>query len=156
MSAIPKTMRQWQIMGFDSIDCLELHDNIETPSAVLPGQILVKVYAVTIESSDLQVVHSSHPGINAKKFATGVVPGKACACEIVQIAPGAIRKWQLGDKVMPIGVKGFWGGMVNRDILATPGRGSGRDGTLREYMVVDEVSSPPPGPPATRSDSLLE
>lgn len=76
---------------------LEIKD-VEKPQAG-PGELLIKVEACGICGSDLHAIHA--PGF----LSTGQILGHEYAGEVVEIGPGAVGDWQLGDRVTAIGGK---------------------------------------------------
>jgi NADPH:quinone reductase-like Zn-dependent oxidoreductase len=123
-------MRVWQISSF-GIDSLEF---VERPNPEPgPGQVLVKIHAISLNFRDLMMVK----GLYNPKLRLPRIPCSDGAGEVIRVGPG-VTAWNPGDRVAgtfmqnwvdgppsPAKVRGALGGDI--------------DGTLAEYMVLNET-----------------
>jgi len=97
-------MKQWQItsFGIDQLQLVELEPaNADTPapqaSSLLPGQVLVRVHALSLNYRDLMVVNGRYN----PKLRMPRVPCSDGAGEIVSVGQG-VTQWKPGDRVAGI------------------------------------------------------
>jgi NADPH:quinone reductase-like Zn-dependent oxidoreductase len=122
-------MRVWQVPSF-GIDSLELVDRPTTPPG--PGEVLVKIHAVSLNYRDLMMVKGAYN----PKLRLPRIPCSDGAGEVAAIGEG-VTQWKPGDRVCasffqnwidgpptPAKVKGALGGDI--------------DGMLAEYVLLKE------------------
>jgi NADPH:quinone reductase-like Zn-dependent oxidoreductase len=105
-----------------------------------PGQVLLRVRAVTLNYRDLMMVRGEYD----PKQKLPLVPCSDASCEVVARGAG-VTDLAVGDRVCPIFARGWLAGPPTR---ATPraGLGGPNDGTLAEYIVADAQNLvKPPG-----------
>jgi NADPH:quinone reductase-like Zn-dependent oxidoreductase len=125
------TMRAWQItdqFGFDNLRLVERP--IPEPGH---GQVRVRVRAASLNFRDLLMTQ----GLYNPKQPLPLVPCSDGAGEVEAVGPGVTR-WSVGDRVCPIFAQRWIDGEPDRDKLAHT-LGGPLDGTMREYMLVDEA-----------------
>jgi len=123
-------MRAWQIPSF-GIDSLELVDR-STPQPG-PGEVLVKIHAVSLNYRDLMMVKGSYN----PKLRLPRIPCSDGAGEVAAIG-GGVTEWKPGDRVCgsffqnwidgpptPAKIKGVLGGDI--------------DGMIAEYVLLKEA-----------------
>jgi NADPH:quinone reductase-like Zn-dependent oxidoreductase len=123
-----------EAFGLDQLKITER----ERPSCG-PGQVLIRVRAVTLNYRDLMIVRGEYD----KKLRLPLVPCSDALGEVVELGAGA-GDLQVGERVCPIFARGWHAGPPTRH---TPraGLGAAVDGTLAEYIVADagDVIRPP-------------
>jgi len=125
-------MKAYHIVDFTGPSGLTLRDEA-TPS---PGalHVLVRVRASSLNFRDGMILQ----GAFGPAVAKGIVPLSDGAGEIVAIGDGVTR-FKVGDRVMPIFNPHWIGG--KRPVDVSPlGLGGETDGTLRDYIVVNEAA----------------
>ncbi|KAF5334566.1 hypothetical protein D9758_015784 [Tetrapyrgos nigripes] len=145
--AVPKTMQRYILTSMDeSFQGLTLQENVPVP-APAPGQVLVKVHALTLNARDVQIATNTYP--NPAQPKKDVIPVSDASLSVIAIGPplpdGEPIKWKIGDRVLPNFTPGFHAGKINHKVVSAPTYGGGRDGFLCEYQVVaaeDLVSIP--------------
>jgi NADPH:quinone reductase-like Zn-dependent oxidoreductase len=125
-------MKAFRIRSGAGIGTLALS---ESPSAALaPGQVRVKVRAVSLNFRDLMIADGSYLADSDKP----VIPGSDAVGEIVEVGPAASR-WRVGDRVatsfFPYWHHGAATPHNSRDAL-----GAVADGVLAEEIVISEDS----------------
>ncbi|KAF5372950.1 hypothetical protein D9758_001571 [Tetrapyrgos nigripes] len=154
--AVPKFIKRWIISSTDeSLEGLTLQENVSVPEPG-PGQVLVKVHAVTLNARDVQIATDSYPNPAKPKASIhqppndkDVVPTSDASLSVVAIGPSLPDsepiKWKVGDRVLPIFAPGFHAGKINYKAVSAPTCGAGRDGFLCEYQAFgaeDLVATP--------------
>ncbi len=123
-------MRQYQLARAGSIDGLAV---VEVPKPTPgPGEILVRIRAVSLNYRDLMTVK----GVYAGPARPGLVPVSDGAGEVEAVGPGTSRV-RPGDRVCPIFGPDWIGGPV-REALVARARGGTVDGVLSDYVVTPE------------------
>jgi NADPH:quinone reductase-like Zn-dependent oxidoreductase len=122
-------MRAWQISSF-GIDSLEFVER-PTPSPD-PGQVLVKVRAISFNYRDLLMVK----GLYNPKLKFPRIPCSDGAGEVVATGEG-VTAWKPGDRVMGIFMQNWHDGELT-PIKARGALGGDIDGVLAEYIVLNE------------------
>jgi NADPH:quinone reductase-like Zn-dependent oxidoreductase len=122
-------MRAWQISSF-GIDSLEF---VERPTPLPdPGQVLVKVRAISFNYRDLLMVK----GLYNPKLKFPRIPCSDGAGEVVATGEG-VTAWKPGDRVMGIFMQNWHDGELT-PIKARGALGGDIDGVLAEYIVLNE------------------
>ncbi|KJA16713.1 hypothetical protein HYPSUDRAFT_47087 [Hypholoma sublateritium FD-334 SS-4] len=129
---IPKTTREYHLhktTGFHDL-------TLETAPVPLPkeGEVLVKVYAVSLNFRDLVIARGGSP-LPGKP---SVIPGSDCAAKIV-LTGSATSKFKPGDRVSPNFALDHVYGPPTEATKAT-GLSGEIDGVLGEYRVFPEHS----------------
>jgi len=131
-------MRVWCLKDGFGFDHLALEERA-VPSCG-PRQVLVRVHAVSLNARDVMVVQGAY---NPRQRLPLVVCSDA-AGEVVERG-AEVSEWAIGDRVCPI-FAGLWReGALTREAQRSA-LGAALDGTLSEYLVLDEhaiVSVPP-------------
>lgn len=122
-------MKAWRIPSF-GIENLELAD-ILTPEA-RPGQVLVKVHAVSLNYRDLLVVTGKYN----PKMALPRIPVSDGAGEVVAVGEGVTRV-KVGDRVAAIFMQNWVDGAPSAAKIRGA-LGGDIDGMLAEYVVLHE------------------
>ncbi len=123
-------MRVWQISSF-GIDSLEL---VERPTPTTgPGEVLIKVHAVSLNFRDLRMVN----GLYNPKLRFPRIPCSDGAGEVIAVGAG-VAAWKPGDRVAAIFMQNWLGGRP------TPPKVKGAlggdiDGMLAEYVLLKET-----------------
>ncbi|MDG9684362.1 alcohol dehydrogenase catalytic domain-containing protein [Streptomyces sp. DH18] len=86
-------MRAWQLEDF-GLDNLRLAER-PTPKPG-PGEILVKVSAVSLNFRDKAIVDGVY---NPEKMPKNLIPVNDTAGVVAEVGPG-VTEWQVGDRVM--------------------------------------------------------
>lgn len=123
-------MRAYEIRGGFGLANLTLGERPDpTPG---PGQVLLRIKAVSINYRDVLMVRGSY---NPRQKLP-LVPLSDAVAEVAAVGAG-VRRVAVGDRVMPIFAQGWLAGEPTREKLATT-LGGPLDGTLCEQMVVHE------------------
>ena len=122
-------MRVWQIGSF-GVEKLEFTER-PTPEPG-PGQVLVKIHAISFNYRDLMMVK----GLYNPKLKLPRIPCSDGAGEVAGVGAG-VSLWKAGDRVAGIFMQNWMDG------AATPEKikgalGGDVDGTLAEYIVLNE------------------
>ncbi len=123
-------MKAYRIRPGAGIGSLALVDS--APAAPGPGQVRLRIRAVSLNARDLMVAEGSYPtGSNAP-----VVPLSDAVAEVVELGAGAVR-FKVGDRVATAFFPNWHYGAPNpRDTAAT--FGASVDGVLAQELTVDE------------------
>lgn len=97
-----------------------------------PGQLLLRVHAVSLNYRDLLVARGAY---NPRQ-PLPLVPCSDAAAEVVACGP-AVTRFRPGDRVCPLFAQGWLGGAPTRERIRRT-LGSPLPGTLRQQMVVDQ------------------
>jgi NADPH:quinone reductase-like Zn-dependent oxidoreductase len=120
-------MKRYEIRGSEGIDGLK---RAEAPTpATGPGEVLVRVRAVSLNYRDLLVVSGMYPG----KLPQPLVPTSDGAGEIAGVGSG-VKRWKVGDRVAGTFFEGWQSGRMTPADLETA-RGGATQGMLSEYVV---------------------
>ncbi|WP_109487865.1 zinc-dependent alcohol dehydrogenase family protein [Occallatibacter savannae] len=123
-------MRVWQISSF-GIDSLEL---VERPTPQPgPGEVLVKVHAVSLNYRDLMMVK----GFYNPKMKLPRVPCSDGAGEVEAVGQG-VTQWKRGDRVCGIFMQNWIEGPPTPEKIKGA-LGGDIDGMLAEYVVLKET-----------------
>jgi len=101
------------------------------PESLLPGQILLRMKAASLNYRDLLTVQ----GLYNPKQPLPLIPCSDGCGEVVALGEG-VGRVQVGDRVAPIFSQGWIGGEPTRERMRST-LGGPLDGTLQEYLVVD-------------------
>jgi NADPH:quinone reductase-like Zn-dependent oxidoreductase len=124
-------VQQWQIPAF-GIESLTL---VEKPTAQPgPGQVLVRIHAISLNYRDLMVVK----GLYNPKLKLPRVPCSDGAGEVIAIGPG-VTEWQPGDRV----ASSFW--QHWEDGAPSAARSKGALGGDLDGMLASEITLPESG-----------
>ncbi len=123
-----KKMKGWRILSF-GIDNLEAFESpIPKP---MPGQVIIKVHATSLNYRDLMMVK----GFYNPKMALPRIPCSDGAGEIVEIGEG-ISDFKIGDRVAGIFMQRWIDGPPSA-AKQKAALGGDVDGTLAEYVTLD-------------------
>lgn len=125
-------MKAYRIRGGAGIGSLESFE----PAAVAlaPGQVRVKVRAVSLNFRDLMVADGSYPTDSDEP----VIPASDASGEIVEVGPGASR-WNVGDRVATSFFPHWHHGAATAHNSRDP-FGASVDGVLAQEIVVSQES----------------
>jgi len=122
----PSTLRRWQLPAFGRTHLEQVEAPLPAPG---PGQVLVKVDAVSLNYRDLLMLEDGM----GMALDLPLVPGSDMAGTVVAAGPG-VRRFAAGDRV----VNTFWGGWI--DGHWQPGAvlaGGPGPGMLASHAVID-------------------
>lgn len=123
-------MKAYEIQEPFGIDALTLVERPEPQPG--PGQVLVRIRAVSLNYRDLLVVKGVWRPTSPR------IPASDGVGEVVAVGEGVTRI-RTGDRVAGIFLPGWIDGEVTPEKLQTPSLGGvGLDGTLAEYVSFDE------------------
>ncbi|MCE0764107.1 NAD(P)-dependent alcohol dehydrogenase [Pseudonocardia kujensis] len=120
-------MKAYRFDRFGGFDHLNVHD-APVPAA-RPGEVVVRVRAVSLNFRDVAIPTGRHPAHHDP----GMVPTSDAAGEIVEVGEGA--PFAVGDRVISAFHPRWFGGRPPAT-LALDQYGRGRDGWLTEYKAV--------------------
>jgi NADPH:quinone reductase-like Zn-dependent oxidoreductase len=122
-------MKVWQIPSF-GIDNIEIAErSIPQPE---PGQVLVKVHAVSLNYRDLLVVLGKYN----PKLALPRIPCSDGAGEVIAVGDG-VRRWRPGQRVAGIFMQNWSEGAPSAE-KQRGALGGDIDGMMAEYVVLDQ------------------
>jgi len=122
-------MRVWQISSF-GIDSLEFAERPNPEPG--PGQVLVKIHAISLNYRDLLMVK----GLYNPKLKLPRIPCSDGAGEVLAAGPG-VTQWRPGDRVATIFMQNWLDGPPT-PLKIKGALGGDIDGTMAEYMVLHE------------------
>jgi NADPH:quinone reductase-like Zn-dependent oxidoreductase len=123
-------MRAWQISSF-GIDSLEF---VERPTPEPgPGEVLVKVHAISFNYRDLLMVK----GLYNPKLKLPRIPCSDGAGKVAAVGEG-VTAWKTGDRVAGIFMQNWLDGVLTAN-KAKGALGGDVDGMLVEYVVLKET-----------------
>jgi NADPH:quinone reductase-like Zn-dependent oxidoreductase len=135
---LPQVMKAIEAPGF-GLDRLRL---VERPVPVPgPDDILIRLTAATLNYRDLAMVKGTYK----PEWEGPFIPASDGCGEVVAIGP-RVRRFRIGDRVVPTYVQGWISGKPTPDQRANRTLGVPLDGVLREYIAVpaeDAVPAPP-------------
>lgn len=126
----PPTSRRWLTSG-DGIDEL-LVEEVATPHPG-PGQVLVRVEAVSLSYRDLLVIG----GEGTWRPPRPVTPISEAAGTVVATGPDAAR-FRVGDRVSPMFLPHWRGGALSEESYHSPIGGPVAAGVLTDHLVLDQ------------------
>ncbi len=125
-------MKALVLSGSFGLDNLALEERPEPKPG--PGQVLLKMRAVSLNFRDLRMVE----GLYNPRQALPLVPASDGVGEVTELGAGVDRV-KVGDRVCPLFAQGWIAGRPERERIRRT-LGGPLDGTLAEYMVVDAES----------------
>lgn len=123
-------MHVWQISSF-GIDSLEFAERPDPEPG--PGQVVVKVHAISFNFRDLLMVK----GLYNPKLRLPRIPCSDGAGEVVAVGPG-VTLWRRGDRVAGIFMQNWLDGPPTPEKVKGA-LGGDIDGMLAEYVVLHET-----------------
>lgn len=129
-SGPPATSVRWTTAG-DGIDRLEAHV-VDTPSPG-PGQVLVRVEAVSLNYRDLLVIRGEHGWRPSRP----VTPVSDAAGTIEAAGPG-VSRFTVGQRVSPMFLPHWRTGALSAETYHSPTGGPVAPGVLGQYLVLDQ------------------
>ena len=126
-------MKAYEITEF-GIDNLRIVER-ETPKPG-PHEVLVRLRAASLNYRDVMVVKGAYN----PRMKMPAIPLSDGSGEVVEVG-SEVRKWSVGDRVMPLFVqRWFDGGPTDEKSRSALGAGARWDGVLREFASFDEGS----------------
>lgn len=122
-------MKAWQIQHRGTLDGLVLAD-IPRPG-IGPGQVRVRVRAVSVNYRDLIATRIERPG-----SLTPLIPCSDCAGEVVEVGEG-VTKWSAGDRVVGCFFQDWDAGRLRREVMRSD-LGGPLHGVLTQEVVLRE------------------
>jgi NADPH:quinone reductase-like Zn-dependent oxidoreductase len=120
-------MKAWQIMEAAGPEGLQM---VEIPRPEPgPGEVLVRVRAVSLNYRDLGTTRRERPGNLPFPFTVG----SDCSGEVAGVGPG-VRKWAEGDRVIPTFFQDWPAGPMTQGTMRSA-LGGALPGVLAEYMI---------------------
>jgi NADPH:quinone reductase-like Zn-dependent oxidoreductase len=123
-------MKTYELQATGSLDGLRLVDRPQPQPA--PGQIVVKVRAVSLNYRDLIVMQGAYG-----KVSLPLVPLSDAAGEVVALGDG-VTSWQPGDRVAGTFFPDWLAGPVTPDSTKTARGGGSTNGMLSEFVTLSE------------------
>ncbi|KAH6880632.1 putative alcohol dehydrogenase [Thelonectria olida] len=128
--AIPQIIKQWNLIGYNGFDSLELSER--AAPEVGDNQVLVKIQGASVNYRDLIIAQGGYPW----DLKPNVVPGSDGAGTVLAVGKH-VSRFKPGDEVVTIINQQHLGGSMNPQSLQS-GLGGAIDGTLRSIGVFDE------------------
>jgi NADPH:quinone reductase-like Zn-dependent oxidoreductase len=122
-------MKLYEIRETKGVDSLNIIERQEPRPG--PGEVLIRVRAVSLNYRDLLIVHGRYPGAKLP-----LIPASDGAGDVVETGPGVTRV-KRGDRVAGIFMQGWLGGDVSPYNPRTSLGGS-VDGMLAEHVVLNQ------------------
>jgi NADPH:quinone reductase-like Zn-dependent oxidoreductase len=129
-------MKAWILDSRFGLDALTLADR-PTPHPG-PGEVLVRVRAASLNYRDLRIVDGTY----APDARLPLIPVSDGAGEVAAIGAG-VTGVRVGDRVAGAFAQRWIGGWVSPAVVAGSTLGAPRDGTLAEYVLLDEAGAVP-------------
>ncbi|MES2568723.1 MAG: NAD(P)-dependent alcohol dehydrogenase [Verrucomicrobiota bacterium] len=130
-------MKQYQLTAQTGPDALQL---VEVPEPEpRPGEVLIKVHAVSLNYRDLMVMDGRYGRVSLP-----LVPLSDGAGEVVAVGEG-VTGWKIGDRVAGTFLQNWQRGSFRREVLNSA-LGGALNGMLSEYVTLSEegvVAIPP-------------
>ena len=123
-------MRAWQLHEPYGFDALQLRELAEPEPG--PGEVLVRVRAVSLNYRDLLIVKGDY----SRRLPLPLVPGSDGAGEVVRSGAGA-KHFAPGDRVVAAFFQRWRSGPIRPEVRASA-LGAGSRGMLAEYVVLEE------------------
>jgi NADPH:quinone reductase-like Zn-dependent oxidoreductase len=123
-------MKVWQISSF-GVDSLELAER--TTPRPGPGEVLIKIHAISFNFRDLMVVK----GLYNPKMKLPRIPCSDGAGEVVAVGQN-VTMWKPGDRVAGIFMQNWLDGALT-PTKAKGALGGDIDGVLSEYVALEET-----------------
>ncbi len=133
----PSMIRQYQLEREGTTFRLVMK-TVAPPTATQPGQVLVRVRAVSLNQRDLLVMRGQY-GAGGGGDMNGRVPLSDGAGEVIAVAPGANR-FKVGDRVAGTFFTQWNDGKRTAQVAASARGGGGIDGMLSEVIVANQDS----------------
>jgi NADPH:quinone reductase-like Zn-dependent oxidoreductase len=124
-------MKAWQITEFTGPSGLKRVDLPDPKPG--PGEVLVRIRAVSLNYRDLGATRRERPGNLPPPFTVC----SDAAGEVVAAGEGVTR-WKPGDRVMPAFFRDWPAGRMSREVMKTA-LGGALPGVLSEYVVAPET-----------------
>jgi len=121
-------MRAWQLTDAFGLDHLRLND--VAPDELGPGQVRLRVRAVSLNFRDLLMVRGHYD----PRQPLPLVPCSDACLEVVAVGAG-VDRWAVGDRVLPSFAQAWFDGCPRRSMLRAT-LGGPLQGTLREELVL--------------------
>lgn len=124
-------MKTYEIneFGIDNLNLVER--DMPAPG---PGEVLVKIHALSLNYRDLMVVRGEYN----PRASFPVVPLSDAAGEVVEVGEG-VTKWKAGDRVCAVYAPGWIEGETSAEKAKTAlGGGAAADGTAVEFRIFNE------------------
>lgn len=125
-------MKAIELRSRDGIGALEIGERARPEPG--PGDILIRIKAVTLNYRDLAIAQGSYGS-----FALPIVPASDACGEVVATGHGVTR-FQIGDAVCPLYVMDWLNGPPHAQFVSRR-LGGPQDGVLTEYMCVGEQAA---------------
>jgi NADPH:quinone reductase-like Zn-dependent oxidoreductase len=123
-------MKAFELRGFGMDQLVPTERDIPSPG---PGEVLVRLRAVSLNYRDLLVIQGKYN----PRMALPRVPVSDGAGEIAALGEG-VTAWQVGDRVVLPFMPGWWDGPLSAEATRSA-LGGDVDGLLREYAVFPGV-----------------
>lgn len=130
-------IRQYQLER-EGKDLRLVMKTVPRPAATRPGEVLVRVRAVSLNQRDLLVMRGQY-GAGGGGDMHGHVPLSDGAGEVIAVAPG-VTGFKVGDRVAGTFFTQWADGKRNAQTAASARGGGGVDGMLSEVIVASESS----------------
>lgn len=124
-------MRLYRLGKLGGPDALQLNE-APTPRPGA-GQVAVRIRACSLNHRDLNIVSGNYASVALKPDAIPLSDG---AGEVAEVGPGVTR-WKVGERVAPIFVQRWLGGMLLPEYMPSA-LGGPSDGVLAETILVGE------------------
>lgn len=92
-------MKQYRLSHRRDFSGLTLHTDAEIPKLSNPGDVLIKIKALSLNARDLQIANSTYPAPHDIK--DELVPVSDAAGEIVEVG-SEVEGWKVGDRVATV------------------------------------------------------
>ncbi|RDW77098.1 quinone reductase [Coleophoma cylindrospora] len=142
--------QQWtsNLTGTSSLTLRTVPLPLPLPSCLGPDEVLVKIHSVSLNFKDAETVNGQFTHHKSISLPDEIVPCSDAAGSIFRIG-AQVRRWQVGDRVLSVGVPDFWTGVLTEELLRG-GIGASGKGVLCQYRVFKDYALVPT--PAYMSD----
>ncbi|KAH7329433.1 hypothetical protein B0I35DRAFT_474038 [Stachybotrys elegans] len=128
---IPKTTKQWKVVGRNGFDSLQFDEKAPVPEYG-DRDVVVRIHAVSLNYRDLVIPKNMYPFPTIDE----VIPGSDGAGEVLAVGKHVTR-FKPGDKVVTLFHQGYIAGPVHTSYMKAS-LGGAAHGTLRNIAAFDQ------------------
>ncbi|KAN0061495.1 hypothetical protein ACQY0O_006342 [Thecaphora frezii] len=136
MTPLPTRTTTYRLRSYTKDLSGLVQEETELPATLQPGQVLVRMHAVSLNARDLQIAMGTYPAPVA--FPNGLVPVSDGAGEVLAVGE-AVETCKVGDRVVTH-LCAEWNHGEIGPRMQTTALGGGKDGVLAKVAVLDQFN----------------